>query len=75
MMKSLIMELCAYLMRYLKTNNKLIDGTPKHTSVQNLKKIRHLHLCFFVLTVGRTDERTDGRTDGQTDGRTDSAIP
>ena len=67
MLKSLIMELCAYLMRQLKTNNKLIDGTPKHTCVQNLKKIRHLHLCFFVLTVGRTDERTDGRTD--------SAIP
>ena len=44
-----------------KTNTKLIDGTPKHTCVQNLKKIRHLHLCFFVLTVGRTDGRTDGQ--------------
>ena len=46
MLKSLIRSLCAYLMRSLKTNHKLIDGRPKYTCTVNLKRIRQFLLCF-----------------------------
>ena len=44
------LRLCAYLMRLLHTNNKLIKGLPNYICMTNLKKMKPFLLCFHELT-------------------------